>query len=97
MVRLNITRAHALALGYWRLSPTLRAKLPAPNIHELVNDHAGVKMINRGALNALALVQLRRKNGDDARAALLPSNWDRANNVARFHAMSRWRRRLLCA
>lgn len=87
---------HGRAFGYFRTPELLRklCKIPAPNIHILINLHAGIKDKEIG-VNALHLLSMRLKNGDSAELALRPSKWDAYNIPARFFAFRRWHANLL--
>ena len=92
---MRITTEHVRAFGYWRTPPRLRAmcpKLPAPNVHGLINAHAGVRP---DASNALYLVRLRRSNGEPILKQLASTPWDMDNAPKRYYTLARWRRALV--
>ena len=88
--RMKLTQAHGEAFGYWKTGPTLRklAKMKEPNIHRLINYHAGIKP---DTTNTLVLVAMRRKNGDTLVRQLFElTEWDRHNMPKRYFAYRRW-------
>lgn len=93
---MKITADHVRAFGYWRTPARLRAlapKMGKPDIDALVNAHAGLKL-DTVQHNALHLVRMRLKNGDDCLGALGLSNWDNANIPRRSYLFARWQRKL---
>lgn len=100
---MRISPEHGRAWGYWHTPEVLRkaARMHAPDIHQLVNLHAGPPSRETGA-DALGLVRLKRKNAlaDRSRPCnmaevLTPSQWCRENAPKRYCQMRRWLRRLL--
>lgn len=93
---MRITSEHVLAFAFWRLPPSIRRlapKLREPDIHALINAHAGLKL-DTVLHNALHLVKLRRKNGDNDKDALALSSWDLHNIPRRYFMFKRWQLRL---
>lgn len=97
---MKVTAEHVAAFGYWRTPASLRARAPnlqPPNIHRLINQHAGIKPHGVG-VNALSLLRLKLSNRKresayrrpDLDAVLEPSHWDAHNNPQRFFAFRRW-------
>ncbi len=90
---MRLTYEHGAAFGYFKTPPKMRelCKLRAPNLHRLINQHAGIKDSEIG-VNALHLLSLRLRNGTPIREALTPSKWDAVNIPKRWHAFNRWKR-----
>lgn len=93
---MKVTREVARLAAYRSVSPLIRVLLDAPNIDQIVNDNAGLRMGEVG-VNTTALVKLRRRNGNPAETALAASDWDRNNIPARYFTLTRWQRRLLAS
>lgn len=92
-----LTPVHALFYAYHRTPLVIRERCrmrESVSVHEVVNAHAGIKNSEIG-VNALHLVRMRRKNGDNPVRALMAGEWDKANCPVRYWKLTRWTRNLV--